>query len=133
MTVNEAVSSRLAMLGYTVKETDGPGLEYQINRCEQTILNSINHKVLPDGLFYVLVDMVAGQFLFDKKNAGELDGVDGFDFSAPAKSITEGDVSVTFAGAGDGVNSAEARFDEMLSKLIHPDERTLAAYRRMRW
>lgn len=133
MTVNEAVTSRLAMLGYTVKDADAPGLEYQINRCEQAILNSINQKVLPDGLFYVWVDMVAGQFLSEKKNAGELEGEEGFDFSAPAKSITEGDVSVTFAGAGDGAISPEARFDAMLSKLIHPDERILAAYRRMRW
>lgn len=133
MTVNEAVSSRLAMLGYTVKEADAPGLAYQISRCEQVILNSTNQNVMPYGLFYVWVDMVAGQFLFDKKNAGELDGEENFDFSAPAKSITEGDVSVTFAGAGDGVNSPEARFDAMLSKLIHPDERILAAYRRMRW
>ena len=89
--------------------------------------------MLPDGLFYTLVDMVAGQFLFDKKAAGALDGVEGFDFSAPAKSITEGDVSITFAGASDGAASAEARFDAMLDKLIHPADSIFAAYRRMRW
>lgn len=133
MTVYEAVVARLAMLGYTVTDADKPGLEYLIKECEQDILDNINQKVLPDGLFYTLVDMVAGQFLFDKKAAGELDGVGGIDFSAPVKAITEGDVTITFAGSGDGATSAEARFDAMLDGLIHPKDSILAAYRRMRW
>ena len=91
---------------------------------------NINHRELPPPLFYTLVDMVAGQFLFDKKAAG---GLEGFDFEAPAKSITEGDISVTFAGASDGASNAESRFDAMLSKLMHPAESTLAAFRRLRW
>lgn len=96
---------------------------------EKDILADINQRVLPDGLFYVHVDMVAGQFLYDKKAAGGLDGLEGFDFSAPAKSITEGDVAITFAGA----SNAEARFDALLAGLMHPPESTLAAFRRMRW
>lgn len=84
-------------------------------------------------LFYILVDMVAGHFLFDKKAAGGLDGLEGFDFNAPAKSITEGDISVTFAGASDGASNAESRFDAMLAQLMHPAESTLAAFRRLRW
>lgn len=133
MAVLEAVVLRLAMLGYTVTDSDNTGLEYLIRRCEQEILNNINHKVLPDGLFYTLVDMVAGQFLYDKKAAGALDGLEGFDFSAPAKSISEGDISVTFAGASDGATTAEARFDALLETLRHPAESILAAYRRLRW
>ena len=130
MTVYEAVVTRLAMLGYEVTEDDKTGLEYLISRCEKDILDNINHKVLPDGLFYILVDMVAGQFMYNKKAAGALEG---FDFEAPAKSISEGDISVTFAGASDGVLTAEARFDALLNTLMHPAESTLAAYRRMRW
>lgn len=133
MTVLEAVVLRLAMLGYTVTDNDNTGLKYLISRCEQEVLSNINHTVLPDGLFYTLVDMVAGQFLYDKKAAGALDGLEGFDFSAPAKSISEGDISVTFAGASDGATTAEARFDALLETLRHPAESTLAAYRRLRW
>lgn len=133
MTVLEAVVLRLAMLGYTVTDNDNTGLEYLISRCKQEILSNVNHTVLPDGLFYTLVDMVAGQFLYDKKAAGALDGLEGFDFSAPAKSISEGDISVTFAGASDGATTAEARFDALLETLRHPEESTLAAYRRLRW
>lgn len=133
MTVYEAVVSRLAMLGYTVTDNDETGLEYTIHKCEAELLVNINHRELPPPLFYTLVDMVAGQFLFDKKAAGGLDGLEGFDFSAPAKSITEGDVAITFAGASDGASSAEARFDALLAGLMRPPESTLAAFRRMRW
>ena len=133
MGIDEAVTARLAMLGYKVTAEDPPALAFTISKCEKTILASINQKVLPDGLFYTLVDMAAGQFLHDKKAAGALDGLEGFDFSAPAKSITEGDVSITFAGASDGVSSAEARFDAMLDGLMHPPESILAAFRRLVW
>ena len=128
--VYEAVVARLSMLGYTVTDADKAGLEYLIHKCEVDILTNINHRELPKGLFYTLVDMAAGQFLFNKKAAG---GLEGFDFDAPAKSITEGDISVTFAGASDGASNAESRFDAMLAQLMHPAESTLAAFRRLRW
>lgn len=128
--VYEAVVARLSMLGYTVTDADKAGLEYLIHKCEVDILTNINHRELPKGLFYTLVDMVAGQFLFNKKAAG---GLEGFDFDAPAKSITEGDISVTFAGASDGSSSAESRFDALLDRLMHPPNSVLAAFRRLRW
>ena len=131
--VYEAVVDRLAMLGYTVTDADETGLKYTIRKCEAELLANINHRKLPPPLFYILVDMVAGHFLFDKKAAG---GLEGFDFEAPAKSITEGtegDISVTFAGASDGASNAESRFDAMLAQLMHPAESTLAAFRRLRW
>ena len=131
MTVYEAVVARLAMLGYTVTDDDKTGLEYTIHKCEAELLANINHRKLPPPLLYTLVDMVAGQYLYDKKAAGGLG--EGFDFEAPAKSITEGDISVTFAGASDGASNAESRFDAMLAKLMHPAESTLAAFRRLRW
>ncbi len=130
MTVYEAVVARLAMLGYTVADEDQAALEYLIARAETELLADIHHKTLPDGLFYTLVDMAAGRFLFDKKAAGNLDG---FDFDAPAKSISEGDISVTFAGESDGVSTAESRFDDLLDQLMNPAESTLAAFRRLRW
>ena len=128
--VYEAVVARLSMLGYTVTDADKAGLEYLIHKCEVDILTNINHRELPKGLFYTLVDMAAGQFLFNKKAAG---GLEGFDFDAPAKSITEGDVSVTFAGASDGASRAESRFDALLDRLMHPPDSVLAAFRRLRW
>lgn len=130
MSVYEAVVARLATLGYTSTEADRVSLEYLIPKCELDILVNINHLELPDGLFYTLVEMAAGQFLFNKKAAGDLEG---FDFDSPVKSITEGDISVTFAGASDGSSSAESRFDALLDRMMHPPESTLARFRRLRW
>ena len=128
--VYEAVVTRLAMLGCTVTDDDKAGLAYTIHKCEAELLANINRRELPPPLFYTLVDMAAGQFLFDKKAAG---GLEGFDFEAPAKSITEGDISVTFAGASDGASNAESRFDALLNRLMHPPDSVLAAFRRLRW
>ena len=60
--VYEAVVDRLAMLGYTVTDADETGLKYTIRKCEAELLANINHRKLPPPLFYILVDMVAGQY-----------------------------------------------------------------------
>lgn len=132
MDVYEAIVSRLAMLGYAVTETDKPVIDYLTGKCRVALLASIHHKDVPDGLIYTLVDMVAGSFLQDKLNAGALE-IEGLDFSPVAKSITEGDVSVTLAGASDGTVSAEARFIAALEDMVHPSERILGAFRRLKW
>lgn len=133
MTAYDAVVARLAALGYDVTDADTFGLIFTLEKCEQALLADLNQTVLPEGLFALYVDMVAGQFLYDKKAAGGLDGAEGFDFSAPVKSITEGDVSVTLAGASDGASTAESRFDAMLQSMMHPPASILAVYRRLRW
>lgn len=130
--VYEAAVARLAMLGYTATDEDKPGLEYMIAKCEAELLADINHKTLPDGLRYTLVDMVAGSFLQDKLAAGGLE-IEGMDFSTDTKSITEGDVSVTFAGANDGISSPEGRFLATLDGMVHPSEKILGAFRRLKW
>lgn len=130
--VYDAVVPRLAMLGYAAAEADKPALEYQIAKCRVALLKSINHKELPEGLFCTLVDMVAGSFLHDKLAAGTLE-IEGLDFSPAAKSITEGDVKVDFAGASDGVSSAETRIRSHLDAMRHPPESVFGAYRRLRW
>ena len=132
MDVYEAVVSRLAMLGYQVTEQDKPAIDYLTSKCRVALLASIHHKDVPDGLIYTLVDMVAGSFLQDKLDAGTLE-IEGLDFSPAAKSITEGDVSVTFAGASDGSASAEVRFAAALASMVHPSEKILGAFRRLKW
>lgn len=73
--------------------------------------------------------MAAGMFLTDKKASGALSEV--YDFDAPAKSISEGDTSVTFAIADTG--SFEDQFDAMLAKMVNPDAELIAAFRRLVW
>ena len=132
MDVYEAVVARMAMLGYTAAEDDKPTIDYLTGKCQVELLASIHHKDVPDGLIYTLVDMVAGSFLQDKLNAGGLE-IEGLDFSTAVKSITEGDVSATFAGASDGVSSPEGRFLATLDGMVHPSEKILGAFRRLKW
>ena len=130
--MHKDVVSRLAMLGYQATEQDRPAIDYLTGKCKVTLLASIHHKDVPDGLIYTLVDMVAGSFLQDKLAAGGLE-IEGLDFSTDTKSITEGDVSVTFAGANDGTSSPEERFLATLDGMVHPSEKILGAFRRLKW
>lgn len=132
MAVFDDLVTRLAMLGYTVTENDQPAVQFQINRAERQIKNNTNLPEVPDGLYSVWADMAAGLFLYDLKAAGKLTG-DAFDFSAPAKSVAEGDTTVTFAGASDGALTPEARFDALLHGMINPSQSEFAAYRRLKW
>lgn len=127
------VEMRLAMLGYTVTEADRPRLQYTINRTERELKANINQREVPDGLYYVWVDMAAGSFLHELKAAGQLTGA-AFDFSAPVKSIAEGDTTVSFAvGGSESALTPEAQFDNLLNGLINPPQDQFAAYRRVRW
>ena len=127
------VAARLASLGYAVTATDtaDAAVTYAIDRAAEKIKANINRTDIPDGLHYTWVDMAAGLFLFDKKTAGQLG--EGFDFTAPAKKITEGDVSVEFAGAADGSSTPEARFDKLINSLINPPAYLFARFRRFVW
>lgn len=135
MATYEDVVARLQMLGYTVtvpaEQTQNADVLYSINRAAEKIKANINRTEIPDGLHYTQVDMAAGLFLFDKKASGQL-GED-FDFSAPAKTITEGDVSVAYASAADGASTPEARFDALLAQFINPPESIFARFRRLLW
>ena len=73
-------------------------------------------------------DICAASFRENRRQLGE-----GFDFTAPAKKITEGDVSVEFAGAADGSSTPEARFDKLINSLINPPAYLFARFRRFVW
>lgn len=129
MDILAAVTARLSALGYTVTEADNMALDYNIKKAEVTLRSATNQPAVPAGLFYAWADMAAGLFLTDKKASGALAEV--FDFSAPAKSISEGDTSVSFAIADGG--TFETQFDAMLAKLVHPDQDLIIAFRRLVW
>lgn len=133
MAMYDDVVIRLLQLGYTVPAGGNPdaAVTYAIDRAAEKIKANINRTDIPDGLHYTWVDMAAGLFLFDKKTAGQLG--EGFDFTAPAKKITEGDVSVEFAGAADGSSTPEARFDKLINSLINPPAYLFARFRRFVW
>lgn len=129
MDILATVTARLKSLGYEVAEADSDALQYNIAKAETYLKHSTNRLEVPEELLYVWADMVAGMFLTDKKASGGL--ADTYDFEAPAKSISEGDTSVTFALADSG--SFEEQFDAMLDKMVRPDEELIVAFRRLAW
>lgn len=131
MNIYDDVVARLKAVGYEVTEADEAAVTYAINRAAEKIKANINRTEIPEGLHYTWVDMATGLFLSDKKAAGMLG--EGFDFSAPTKSISEGDVKVEFVGASDGSSTPEARFDKMLNGFINPPQSVFAAFRRLKW
>lgn len=133
MDIYSDVVERLEALGYTIPESESrdAAITYAINRAAEKIKANINRTEIPEGLHYTWIDMAVGLFLFDKKTAGQLGTA--FDFTAPAKMITEGDVSVEFTEASDGSSTPEARFDKMLNGFINPPQSIFAAFRRLRW
>ena len=131
MVMYDDVVARLAALGYTVEETPDAAVTYAINRAAEKICVNTNCPEVPNGLYYTWVDMAAGMFLADKKAAGQLG--EAFDFTAPAKRITEGDTTVEMFGASDGSDTPEAVFDKMLNGFINPPPSVFAAFRRFKW
>ena len=129
MDILATVKTRLTALGYTVTASDLDTLNYYIKKAETALRVKTNRTEVPTALLYVWVDMAAGMFLQDKKTAGGL--ADIYDFSAPAKSVSEGDTSVTFAIADTA--SFEEQFDAMLDKMVKPDDDYILAFRRLTW
>ena len=123
----EAVLKRLVSFGYTLKEDDSWLICFAMQKVENHIKNSCNTTDVPDGLFNVAVDMVCGEFLFTKKQTGQLEIAD-LDFDGAFTSIKEGDTQVNFGGFSD-----EEKFDQMVNYLLHHGEGDFVCYRKIRW
>lgn len=123
----EAVLKRLVSFGYTLKEDDSWLICFAMQKVENHIKNSCNTTEVSDGLFNVAVDMVCGEFLFTKKQTGQLEIAD-LDFDGAFTSIKEGDTQVNFGGSSD-----EEKFDQMVNYLLHHGEGDFVCYRKIRW
>lgn len=127
---SEDVVERLTTLGYAIEDGDTLTLQQVIIRVEQYIRNFCHICRIPKELYPVAVDMAAGHFLKEKSASG--DNVNSnIDFeSGNIKSITEGDVSITYNSDSD--NSATAKYNELLDNLCNRDSELLA-FRKLRW
>lgn len=122
------VLQRLISLGYKLKENDDWILCFAMQNIENQIKNTCNITSIPDGLFNVAVDMVCGEFLFAKKQSGQLD-IANLDLNGAITSIHEGDTTVQFAsGASD-----EEKFDQLLNHLSHKGKGEFICYRKLKW
>ena len=124
----EDIIIRLKTLGYEVNEEDNNAIEIAAENTEQYIKNYCNISEIPDELYYAAVDMAAGTMLKTKFSTGT-DTCVGIDFDADGiKSITEGDISVTYSNGGGSLSRYEKLIDSLLNRKSE-----LIKYRKLRW
>lgn len=125
----EDVTARLDSFGYQVNDNDSWVLDFIIQKVENHIKNDCNVDDVPEGLYNIAVDMVVGEFLLNKKAAGQLTG---FNLDSAIKQIQEGDTSITFA-IGEGDSTPEQRLDMLISYLMNYGKGDFASYRCFKW
>lgn len=132
VTLEEDVKKYLAAIGFTYSDNDDWMLKFCIEKVTNTIKNDCNVSSIPDGLKQVAVQMVVGEFLYNKKNAGQTDGFEQIDFSAVEKSIQEGDTNITFA-IGEGCLTPEQRLNNLITYLMSSGKSEFVTYRKLKW
>lgn len=123
------VLNRLESLGYTIKETDSWMISFSVQKVENTIKNDCNVSSVPDGLYSVATDMICGEFLFAKKQTGQLED---FNLEAALKSVQAGDTTVTYA-IGDASMTPEQRLNSLISYLMTKGKGEFVYYRKIKW
>lgn len=123
------VLERLDFLGYTVKETDTWMIGFSVQKVENTIKNECNVTSVPDGLYSIATDMICGEFLFAKKQSGQLDG---FNLEQALKSVQAGDTTVTFE-TDKGSMTPEQRLNNLIDYLMNSGRGEFISYRKIKW
>jgi hypothetical protein len=123
------IIDRLAQLGYTAVESDGKSIDYELEKITDYTLNYCNITTVPSIVEKRLIDRVCSEFLYYKKNSGELEG---FNYDAVIKQIKEGDTSITYA-VGQGEDTPENRFDNFVKQLERGYDKWITPHRRLRW
>ena len=124
----EAVINRLNTFGYTVTAADEWMVAFCIQKVNLHIMNSCNTSSVPDGLFYVAVDRVCGEFLFGMMQSGQLE-LENLDLGGAITQIREGDTTVEF---GSGTSDDE-KFTAFLNYLRNEGEGDFICYRKLKW
>lgn len=124
----EAVLKRLESFGVTVTEDDAWLIAFSIRYTHTTICNECNIKEVPEGLFYVAVDMACGEVMNTLKGMCRLK-VDGLDLNGAITQIKEGDTSISF----DASASDEQKLTAFIHHLLHGKRGELVCYRKLYW
>ena len=123
-----AVLQRLVSLGYKLEEHDDWILCFAMQSVENHIKHSCNVTSVPEGLLNIAVDRVCGEFLFTKKQSGQL-SIEGLDLSGAIASISEGDTSISFvAGASD-----DDKFNLLVKYLMTKGDGDFVCFRKINW
>jgi len=131
VTLDDCIA-RLKQFGYEVSEDDKTTVQFELDKLIAYTVNYCNLasvSQLPDVLALRVIDRVCSEFLFYKKNTGQLTD---FDYSLATKSIEQGDTKVTFAVGQDG-STNESRFDRAVDYMQKGYDKWICKYRVMRW
>lgn len=126
------VLQRLISFGYTVKEEDEFAIVFCIQKVENHIKNSCNIPSIPNGLIEIAVDRICGEFLFSKKQSGQLNAENGFDIETALKQVQVGDTNIAFA-VGDGSETLETKLNSLITYLLNVGESDFICYRKIKW
>ena len=121
----ENVKKRLESLGYSFKEEDAWVLEFCIKKVEDNIKSRCNTTVVPKQLVNKVVDCVCGEFLYSKKQTGNLD----IEIETAVKQIKTGDTTITY----DEKASDNKKLDALFFALMHISEEEIVCYRKLLW
>lgn len=114
------IGLRLKQLGYDPDKHSIEDLPFFANLVYDEVTTNLCRDTIPPQLYLVYIDMVCGEFLYDKYSNGELD--DWFDpNNVDPGSITNvkvGNVSVGFSSN----RTVRVAFEDYLNKLRHQDD-----------
>ena len=123
------VFDRLVQLGYIPSVEDSEHIAYELNKTVNYAKNYCNITEIPPILNLRIIDRVCADFLYYKKNSGNLEG---FNYDAVIKQIKEGDTTISYA-VGQGEDTPENRFDSFVKQLERGFDKWLCPWRRLRW
>ncbi len=118
------VFKRLDDLGWEAEGDDYDAVAFAADKTYEYILDFCNIASLPKELYAVYVDMAAGEFLMDMYSVNKLSG---YTDGQLVKSISEGDVSITYN------NSESVRELEALMERLTNKKEILYSFRRLKW
>lgn len=122
---SETIMDRLSMLGYNTTSADDDFVQYELDKICAFVRNYCNITDIPPILNYRIVDRVCAEFLFNKKNNGQLSN---FDYDKVIKELREGDTTIKF-----DEGTPESRFNSFVAKMERGFEKWITPYRRLRW
>ena len=126
----------LTSLGLSVA-ADDPMLRICYEAAAERLRNYTNQTVVPDGLQMSIVYLVVAEYLKYAKGVNKLVDAVGnpiIDYSAVAKSVSEGDTSVTYAvGSKEGASTPEQRLDAFIDQLTAHVAHEAIKYRKLVW
>lgn len=129
MVSREQVVKRLGQLGYTATIEDYDQIDFEMEKIINYTKNYCNITEIPEILDVRIIDRICYEFLFYKKNAGQLKD---FNYDAVIKQIKEGDTTINYA-VGQGEDTPENRFDSFVKQLKQGYDKWITPHRRLRW